>query len=735
MEEIINFVIALMLLFESVDFDFPGLASRLTVCLKDSKTKVKFVALEALAVIKNRTGSALDPLLSSLTAKEPLVYELMEERFAKPHLPSTTPDGVVEHMALSSVGDGGSQPSSSVGARSYTSEVLGHTQAPDTARVRDPRVVNSSDGGLSEKVSNATAIRPSRVGSAGTARIGSAGSSRRLPFSTPVPRAQIRVGSASSSRQLVDSASSSPSGGGGGGGGKPSNIGASPPDEDGPPSLSSQSRSKGGARMLNRINGRNSPDERRARNPSESASDSPDSSDWSVPDLSNPPFSSVAGTQIRSQQSAYSPVHRRTLHPENESAASSNPISPASSTFRHVHDKALDSFTSKSSSGNSGAEQVMGRDTMSQVELEKVRQWLPTSSPPIDPSGDMASLSAVSPLSRNTRARASTLGSQSELDPQRVNRHRQVTPRGSQPNSRNTSPAKGRRIPQPPGRESREGMELLPVASVHTTSNTPVHVNVHSLDGSPEVRVTNPSPSRQSASTRENSFDSDHQEVSSDISGRLALLSKHRRLRKSPNTSASGSPAHSPAKEDGETTDVPDPFKESASPFGFSRHDPDMYGARPAYRSADNTPIRPMAMHDAEQYYSPVPDVSTMRSSLSKSAEDEEGGTQGDRHSAASLHRPVASRVRRTSKYSGLAGRPNLQEMDAVSSTGSPRLPELQTTPTRRSPMNQDIGDGPVAQPEKAFQTAMSYLNLPPEEWQKNRGRLIDCQSTVQASC
>ena len=109
----------------------------------------------------------------------------------------------------------------------------------------------------------------------------------------------------------------------------------------------------------------------RARNPSESASDSPDSSDWSglfvlifflpfvgcilcftspvsagkssllsptlasfmffffnflsrerkhfcslnlpatVPDLSNPPFSSVAGTQIRSQQSAYSPVHRR----------------------------------------------------------------------------------------------------------------------------------------------------------------------------------------------------------------------------------------------------------------------------------------------------------------------------------------------------------------------------------------------------------------------------------------
>ena len=207
-------------------------------------------------------------------------------------------------MALSSVGDGGSQPSSSVGARSYTSEVLGHTQAPDTARVRDPRVVNSSDGGLSEKgvanlplllpcvsmcsaslfgvlvgwkgglgdslspwaamtpVSNATAIRPSRVGSAGTARIGSAGSSRRLPFSTPVPRAQIRVGSASSSRQLVDSglglhdflllcgnislmrdslrvsictASSSPSGGGGGGGGKPSNIGASPPDEDGMP--------------------------------------------------------------------------------------------------------------------------------------------------------------------------------------------------------------------------------------------------------------------------------------------------------------------------------------------------------------------------------------------------------------------------------------------------------------------------------------------------------------------
>ena len=39
-------MIALMLLFESVDFDFPGLASRLTVCLKDSKTKVQSLFLD-----------------------------------------------------------------------------------------------------------------------------------------------------------------------------------------------------------------------------------------------------------------------------------------------------------------------------------------------------------------------------------------------------------------------------------------------------------------------------------------------------------------------------------------------------------------------------------------------------------------------------------------------------------------------------------------------------------------
>jgi hypothetical protein len=97
-EEIINVVIVSMSIFPRQQFDFQVLVNDLAPALSDTKSRVKFVAIEAFAVIQNLNGE--DVLMGHLQNSNLSMKTLqqLQSRFsAAQDLPTIGGDGLVEH--------------------------------------------------------------------------------------------------------------------------------------------------------------------------------------------------------------------------------------------------------------------------------------------------------------------------------------------------------------------------------------------------------------------------------------------------------------------------------------------------------------------------------------------------------------------------------------------------------------------------------------------------------------
>ena len=99
-EEIINVVIVSMSIFPRQQFDFQQLVGDLAPALQDKKSRVKFVAIEAFAVIQNLNGeAALMSHLQSSNVSSATMDQLRRRFSAAQELPTVGGDGLVEHRS------------------------------------------------------------------------------------------------------------------------------------------------------------------------------------------------------------------------------------------------------------------------------------------------------------------------------------------------------------------------------------------------------------------------------------------------------------------------------------------------------------------------------------------------------------------------------------------------------------------------------------------------------------
>ena len=97
-EEIVNSLIAGLLTFPNHEVEMSFLASNLIAALNDTKAKVKYVAVEACAVLASRGNqSALINIFKEYGLDKETI-ELLTLRFADFSLPHLGPDGCVEHL-------------------------------------------------------------------------------------------------------------------------------------------------------------------------------------------------------------------------------------------------------------------------------------------------------------------------------------------------------------------------------------------------------------------------------------------------------------------------------------------------------------------------------------------------------------------------------------------------------------------------------------------------------------
>ncbi len=102
-EEVINFVIYCLLFKPKEHYDFRHIVTILLDSIQDIRLRVKFVAIEALAVIHHIIGKhGLEDLLSQVRSSEEETYQLISERLHQSQLPkiSTLNEGIVEHALL-----------------------------------------------------------------------------------------------------------------------------------------------------------------------------------------------------------------------------------------------------------------------------------------------------------------------------------------------------------------------------------------------------------------------------------------------------------------------------------------------------------------------------------------------------------------------------------------------------------------------------------------------------------
>lgn len=94
-EEIIHVVMRTLLAFPEINFNFREIVSILatTLMTSESKEKVKYVAMEALALINARIPSKLPEMLQSLDSKS---YAIFQQRIQKGQLPILGDDGALE---------------------------------------------------------------------------------------------------------------------------------------------------------------------------------------------------------------------------------------------------------------------------------------------------------------------------------------------------------------------------------------------------------------------------------------------------------------------------------------------------------------------------------------------------------------------------------------------------------------------------------------------------------------
>eukprot|EP00762_Andalucia_godoyi_P001749 ANDGO_07056.mRNA.1 hypothetical protein len=96
-EESLNMVIWCLLSVKPLTVDFGTIALAFVQALRDARPKVKFVALEGLAVLHWIRKDAVDAVLSTMHGEE---FELVSERLQHQDIPLVTPDGNVEHKLL-----------------------------------------------------------------------------------------------------------------------------------------------------------------------------------------------------------------------------------------------------------------------------------------------------------------------------------------------------------------------------------------------------------------------------------------------------------------------------------------------------------------------------------------------------------------------------------------------------------------------------------------------------------
>ncbi len=100
-EEVINVVIVAVSTFMPDRFDFEQLTQLLVPALKDKRSRIKFVAIEALAVIANVVGTKqMWALLDQHTISEPVKQSIRERLQSSSELPAITDDGMVRPFPL-----------------------------------------------------------------------------------------------------------------------------------------------------------------------------------------------------------------------------------------------------------------------------------------------------------------------------------------------------------------------------------------------------------------------------------------------------------------------------------------------------------------------------------------------------------------------------------------------------------------------------------------------------------
>jgi hypothetical protein len=97
-EEIINVVIKILLQYPEYQYDYQHLAIQLIELLKESKEKVKFVAVEALTIINLRMPSRLNPLL--LKTLDAQTYEMLTAKFQRGKPAFLNEEGAVQFRAV-----------------------------------------------------------------------------------------------------------------------------------------------------------------------------------------------------------------------------------------------------------------------------------------------------------------------------------------------------------------------------------------------------------------------------------------------------------------------------------------------------------------------------------------------------------------------------------------------------------------------------------------------------------
>jgi hypothetical protein len=107
-EEMINFVIYCLLSHPDELYDYHQMMKCLKETINDARLRIKFVTVEAIAVIHSNIGSDIFPLIESLKSVNNDHYQLLIERFQQQTLPtidysssSSSDQGLINHKLLS----------------------------------------------------------------------------------------------------------------------------------------------------------------------------------------------------------------------------------------------------------------------------------------------------------------------------------------------------------------------------------------------------------------------------------------------------------------------------------------------------------------------------------------------------------------------------------------------------------------------------------------------------------